>query len=256
MITSTSIFNLYSRYYDLLYIDKDYDGEAKYIHKLLAKFGVQNGNLLEFGSGTGKHGRLLAELGYLIHGIERSAQMVKEATNNTALNNGFTCQQGNICHVSMGRTYDAVVSLFHVISYQISNEDLNAVFARAAEHTKPYGLFIFDFWYGPAVYAQRPSVRIKRMSDKLFEITRIAEPIFKPNENRVDVNFTIFARDLTTGALEIFNENHSMRFFSLPEIDLIAKMHGFERIAVEEFFTGKSPDENTWGVCVVLKKIK
>ncbi|MCX7180731.1 MAG: class I SAM-dependent methyltransferase, partial [Proteobacteria bacterium] len=206
--------------------------------------------LLEFGSGTGKHARLLAQMDYRITGIERSATMVAQAQ----LSEGFQCQQGDICAVRLGRQFDAVLSLFHVVSYQVSNEALLALFTRAAEHLKSNGLFIFDIWYSPAVYAQRPDVRIKRMSDSDVEITRIAEPVIYPNENRVDVNYTILARNLATGDYQTFVETHPMRHFSLPELDLLAGLSGFHRIAAEAFLTGDEPSEATWGVCLVLRK--
>lgn len=245
-----NVFNIYSRYYDLLYLDKDYVGEATYIQKLLIRNGIPRGDLLEFGSGTGKHGRLLSARGYTVHGIERSAEMVAE----TELVPGFTCQHGDITRIALGRQYDAVLSLFHVISYQSSNTQLQAVFANAAAHLDIGGLFIFDFWYSPAVYAQRPSVRVKRMADEQVEITRIAEPTIYPNENRVDVNYTVYARDLSGVKVETFQEIHSMRHFSLPEIDIVAGLHGFERIAAEEFMSGATPGESTWGVCVILRR--
>lgn len=251
-MSSTIPFNVYSRYYDLLYQDKDYPAEAKYISNLLAGHGIDRGSLLEFGSGTGKHGRLLAAAGYRVHGIERSAEMVACAEQTA----GFTCQQGDIGAVHLGRTYDAVLSLFHVISYQTTNAALQAVFDRAAEHLRPGGLFVFDFWYSPAVYAQRPTVRVKRMGDGEVAITRIAEPTLYANENRVDVNYTIFSQDRRTGAIETFAETHPMRHFSLPELDLLAAAHGLQRLGAEEFLTGAAASEATWGVCVILEKIK
>lgn len=246
------VFSAYSSYYDLLYRDKDYAGEAEYIHSVLTRHGIPQGELLEFGSGTGKHGCLLAGMGYRVHGIERSIDMVAQAEQT----DGFTCQQGDICAVRLGRTFAAVLSLFHVISYQTSNESLNAVFSRAAEHLATGGLFVFDFWYSPAVYAQRPVVRVKRMSDDQIEITRIAEPKLYSNENRVDVSYDIFARDLTTGAVQTISEIHPMRHLSLPEIDLLAAAHGFNRIGAEEFLTEAAPSEDTWGVCVTLQRVK
>jgi len=245
-------FNAYSKYYDLLYRDKDYAAEADYVARLLARHGVSGGaELLEFGSGTGKHGRLFAERGYRVTGIERSADMVASAE----LVPGFTCQQGDICQVQLGCTFDAVVSLFHVISYQTNNAEVQAVFARAAEHLKPGGLFIFDVWYSPAVYAQKPEVRVKRMADEIVEITRIAEPVIYTNENRVDVNYTIFAREVASGAVQAIKETHPMRHFSLPELDLIAQASGFSRIGAEEFLTEKAPGKDTWGICVILKRL-
>jgi SAM-dependent methyltransferase len=251
MKSTTSVFNSYSRYYDLLYQDKDYVVEVDYIEALLIGQCIVQGNLLEFGSGTGRHGSLLAARGYQVHGIEQSPEMVARSS----VAEGFTCQQGDIRMIGLKRTFDAVLSLFHVISYQIANADLAAVFTRAREHLKPGGVFIFDFWYSPAVYSQRPSVRVKRMSDKQLDIIRLAEPVIHPNENRVDVNYTIFARDLVSGTLEMTTETHPMRHFSLPEIDLLASENGFERIITEEFLSSKPAGEDTWGVCVTLKRI-
>jgi len=250
-VTSPEPFNAYSRYYDLLYRDKDYAAEVDYVHALLERYGVPGHEILELGSGTGKHGRLLAGHGYRVTGIERSAEMVAQAETT----DGFTCQQGDIREVTTGRTFDAVLSLFHVISYQVSNADVSAVFARAAEQLQPGGLFIFDVWYSPAVYAQQPEVRVKRLEEGDLKITRIAEPVIYPNENRVDVNYTIFAQDGESGESQTFTENHPMRHFSLPELDLLATNAGFERLCAEAFLTGEAPGEETWGVCLVLRRL-
>ena len=69
-------FNSYSHYYDLLYQDKDYHSEAAYIDSLLKKYAISQSNILEFGSGTGIHAGYLCELGYLVHGVELSSEMV------------------------------------------------------------------------------------------------------------------------------------------------------------------------------------
>jgi len=245
-----SVFNAYSWYYDLLYRDKDYAAEVDYIDRMLQRHGVTGSELLEFGSGTGKHGRLLAQRGYRVLGVERSVEMVAQMK----LVDGFQCQVGDISTVQLGRTFDAVLSLFHVISYQVSNEAVQAVFTRAAEHLTPGGLFIFDVWYSPAVYAQRPSVRVKRLECDGLRITRIAEPETYPNENRVDVSYQIFAEERASGGVEMLSESHPMRHFSLPELDLFAQMGGFKRVGAEEFLTGNLPSEATWGVCIVLRK--
>lgn len=246
-----SLFNDYSQYYDLLYSDKDYVKEVEYIQSILAGYNILKGDLLEFGSGTGKHGCLLASNGYNVHGIERSSEMVAKA--QTA--KGFSCQQGEITKIKMKRHYDAILSLFHVISYQITNAELNAVFENAAIHLKKGGLFVFDFWYSPAVFTQRPEVRVKRMKDSQVEITRLAEPKIYTNENRVDVKYTIFVKNFLKNTTQTFEEIHPMRHFSLSEIDILSSIYGLERVKAEEFITGNLPSENSWGVCVALRKI-
>ena len=67
-------FKLYSQYYDLLYQDKDYEKEALYVHDLIQTYVPQAKNILELGSGTGKHAQRFSNLGYAILGIERSAK--------------------------------------------------------------------------------------------------------------------------------------------------------------------------------------
>jgi hypothetical protein len=93
------------------------------------------------------------------------------------------------------------------------------------------------------------------MEDSDVRITRIAEPEIYPNMNRVDVNYTIFANNLLNGKVELFEESHPMRHFSLTEIELLARATGFEYLMAEEFLTGATPGVDTWGVCAVLKKV-
>jgi len=57
------VFENYARYYDLLYHDKDYNAEAKFVHQLLQIHAPETRSILELGCGTGSHAVLLAELG-------------------------------------------------------------------------------------------------------------------------------------------------------------------------------------------------
>ena len=156
----------------------------------------------------------------------------------------------------MNKTYDVILSLFHVMSYQTTEIQLNNVFSNAADHLNKDGLFIFDFWYSPAVNSQKPSIRVKRISNKKIEITRIAEPEIIPDKNLVKINYNIFVKNIADGKIENFNETHTVRHFTLTEIDNVSKKFGFERLLVEEFKTGKKINDNIWGPCVLLKKIR
>ena len=244
-------FSLYSRYYNLLYNDKDYDGEVAYVVRLILADFKEASAILELGSGTGKHALSLKGLGFTVYGIERSESMVNEA-----IKNGIDCQVADICKFDLGRTFDAVISLFHVISYLTSNDELIDAFDNANRHLKNGGIFLFDVWYSPAVYEQKALPRIKQMKNSEIEVTRIAEPVLEINRNVVDVGFTVLVKDLKTNQLVDFNELHPMRHFSIPEILLLAQFCGFKLLKSEEFLTGNVPSVNTWGVCFVLQKTK
>jgi SAM-dependent methyltransferase len=244
-------FKEYSKYYDLLYSDKDYLAESLYICDILFKYGITNGKILELGSGTGIHGKLISERGYIVQGIEYSSEMIQQSI----MSETFSILEGDIRNFELNQLYDSVISLFHVLSYQITNSDIKSVFNCVSNHLKPGGLFIFDFWYTPAVYFHKPIVRLKQKSNDKFGVIRIAEPFIKENENIVEVKFKIFAQDFINGKLEQFEELHSMRHFSLPEIDNFAEQAGMVRIGEEEFLTSNKISCNTWGPCVILKKI-
>src|SRR5471032_3326154 len=100
-----SNFQKYSKFYDLLYRDKNYVAEADYVAQTIRALFPAARSILELGSGTGRHGRLLAAMGFDVHGIERSPEMISlaraaddHASSKTA--GSFTCEVGDICTAS------------------------------------------------------------------------------------------------------------------------------------------------------------
>jgi len=243
-------FQTYSKYYNLLYGDKDYKAEVDYVVKQIKRCAPKTKSILEFGSGTGGHGLLLKKKGLKIFGLDQSEFMVEEAKKK-----GLSCQVADISNFKLKEKYDAVISLFHVISYLTGNKSLIAAFRNANKHLKRGGIFLFDVWYSPAVHEQKALPRIKKMKNEQLDVTRIAEPKIDVNNNVVDVEFTVLVKDLSTGEVIELIENHPMRHFSIPEIGLLAELTGFRVLNAEEFLTGNKPSENTWGVCFILKKI-
>ena len=217
------VFDTYARYYDLLYRDKDYAGESEYVAAHIRKQAPQAERILELGCGTGAHAEHLARMGYSVHGVDMSEAMLARAeARKAALPPDVAARLsfglGDVRSVRIGETYDAVISLFHVMSYQTTNADLEAAFATASVHLQPGGLFLFDFWYGPAVLTQKPEVRVKRLEDKEIKVTRIAEPEMHVNENVVDVNYTVFIEVKASKKVEQVKETHRMRYLFLPEL--------------------------------------
>lgn len=276
-----AVFDAYAASYDLLYRDKDYAGEADYIDRLIKRFQPDAKSIVELGSGTGKHARLLAAKGYTVHGIERSEEMLAQAKKETADHRPQTIDlkkdhdeatsstvyglrskvsppsfsQGDVRTVRLGETFDAAISLFHVASYQTSNQDLADYFETARIHLEPGGLFIFDLWYGPAVLTDRPVVRVKRVEDEKVSLTRIAEPEWKANENVVMVNYHLFVREKASDQVKEIHETHAMRYLFMPELALIAAQQRFVIESAEEWMTGARPSSSTWGVCFIARAV-
>ena len=250
-------FGLYAQYYDLLYRDKDYNGEANYIHELIGCYATSANRLLNMGCGTGKHDYVLARFGYNITGVDLSEEMAAQARNNIPADilNQLSFLTGDIRSLNLNTTFDVVLSLFHVMSYQVTNQDLRDAVDTAYRHLQPGGIFIFDCWYGPGVMTDPPSVRIKRMSNDAINITRLAEPVLNSLENTVDVNYTILINNLNSKEVTEIKETHKMRYIFLKEIELLIEGK-FELIRVNEWLTDKEPQLNSWTAALILKKIK
>jgi SAM-dependent methyltransferase len=224
----------YSQYYDLFYHEeKNYKAEAAFVADLLGRYGIVGGNLMNLGCGTGRHAAEFAATGFSVSGVEMSADMLARAdarrtTLPGAVSKRLRFQQGDARTVRTDELYDAVVSLFHVASYQTTNADFMAMCHTAATHLPRSGLFLFDCLYGPAVLADPPKVRIKRVASDETAVIRIAEPLIRPHDNTVAVNYTIMMTDWKTQCVETVLETHVMRYMFKPEVELMLDLSGFE----------------------------
>ena len=249
-----TVFGAYSEYYDLLYADKDYAGEAAYVKGFLDKHGDGNvKRILDLGCGTARHDAALAALGYEVTGVDRSPEMLAMARER------FTGKlvEGDVRTVRIGEKFDAVTALFHVMSYQTTDEDVLATMRTAREHLTAGGLFIFDLWYGPAVLAQRPERRVKELENEKIKVTRYCEPVLHEDRHIVDVNYDIkiTTRDsrLTTHETNI-KETHSMRYFFRPELERLLAAAGFDMMQCAAWMGEKEPTAKDWGAMMVARR--
>ena len=253
-----TVFAGYSRYYDLLYRDKDYAGEARYVANLIETYAPEARSLMEIGCGTGAHAAELAGLGYDVTGVDMSVGMLQAAeARKNGIPPGFasrlTFAEGDARDVRLGRRFNAVISLFHVMSYQTSNHDLAAAFATAREHMSPGGVFVFDCWYGPAVLRQWPSTRETTLRDEYTEVHRVATPELYAGRNVVDVKYDVHVTDLATGVAETLHETHSMRYLFTPEIELALETAGMSLVGAYTWMSSEPPGFDSWGAAFVAK---
>ena len=121
--------SLYSKYYDLLYQDKDYTAEVDYVDGLIKGHSSEIKTILDLGCGTGKHGELLCNRGYALHGVDISKEMLEIAeVRRKGKEEKLTFSQSDVAQLNLGKKFDAIVSLFHVMSYQNTNATLDSVF--------------------------------------------------------------------------------------------------------------------------------
>lgn len=251
IVSELSNFHAYGEYYDLLNSEKDYLTEAAKINELILTHYGRADAILEFGSGTGRHARILADhFGYKVEGIELSAVMASLATEAK----GVQIHVGDIRHLVLNRKFDVVLSMFHVLSYQVDNFSLESVFENASTHLEKSGLFIFDFWFSPAVLKIGPSKRKKCVQNNNLRVVRFAKPSSDYVNNTVVVDYEIEVNLFYNEQTKVFTERHIMRHFSLPELDYFAEKAGFKRLAAHELISEQPPSNETWAIACVYQK--
>ncbi len=248
----TQIFKQYADYYDALYQKKDYPGECDYLIELWNKFSdIEVKSILDLGCGTGNHSHIFAEKNYDVLGIDQSVEMLNQARNKMQhLSNPANLLVADLCNFNLKQTFDSLISMFAVVGYLTTNSQLSSLFTSVYDHLKPGGLFVFDVWYGPAVLNQLPENRDLTIETKQQKFRRQAIPSIDYAKDVVQIDYTL----LTLDSNIISSEFHRMRYFFIPELELLAAFHNLSIEAVFSFFSFDEPCESDWNVTVVLKK--
>jgi SAM-dependent methyltransferase len=252
----TPFMKTYSRYYDLIYSDKNYEMECDFIEwcfNTFCKFKVNN--ILDFGCGTGNHALILAKRGYKVTGVDSSPYMIEQARKKSLNVPGIKFLVGNINKIKFDQIFDACIAMFAVIDYILTNKQLITTFKTIRKIIKTGGLLIFDFWYAPAVLHIKPSVRyiIKKVGK--LKIIRIADPEFIPEKHINKTKYYLLV--IKNGrVIEEAKEVHTVRYFFKNELkDLLSKSN-FKVLKFLAFpEKNKEPNKTTWNAACIAKAI-
>lgn len=251
----------YAKAYDALYRTKDYPAEARFVCTKLHKIvGGKPLRILDLGCGTGLHDVELMAAGHSVVGVDMSAQMLTRAEERRTSLAGQTegrldFHVGDARKVRLGSKFDAVVSLFHVMSYMAGDGDFDAALATARAHLNPGGAFLFDFWYGTAVVADPPQARERIVEEPGRRIRRNTTPHWDSERDTVRIVFDVEETELATGTVARTSEEHIMRYYFEDGLRKSLPPQGFEIVEVGEWLTGLVPAKTSFGVYVLARAV-
>ena len=73
-------------------------------------------------------------------------------------------------------------------------------------------------------------------------------------KNIVDVHFDVQITEKESDQQTRINELHSMRYFFIPELRLMAGQAGFHCIDFFKWMTEEQPKHDSWNIVVILKR--
>lgn len=253
----SKVFDRYALYYDLLYSDKDYEGESDFIEELFEKYADKKPkNVLDIGCGTGGHIVPLVKRGYSLVGLDISPTMLRLAREKL-IRLGLSAElyEKGIRDFDLKRKFDSCLCMFAVLNYITTNEGLMQSFQNIRSHLNDDRLLIFDFWYGPAVLNIKPSARVKEVERDDIKVLRIVEPEMDVNQHICKSHYHLIAMR-GNKIVDDIKETHVLRYLFPQEIRYILQANKFELLYLCEFPNlGTPPSEKTWNVAAVAKAI-
>jgi SAM-dependent methyltransferase len=254
-------FDVYAAFYDLLYKDKDYKGEAEYIDQLINKFSEKNKknlSLLDLACGTGRHLQELYQKGYgNLSGSDISKSMIDLAKKNAESKKqnlqffNYSFQESD----KIENKFDIILSMFSAVNYLTTYVEQSKTLNNIHKLLNKDGLFIFDYWNGNSVTKNYSPVKVLRKKDGDAEIMRISETNLDLINQDAQVKFTCNYMKKDTKIIE-FEETHHLHYYYFSEIKNLLASHRFDIVHISPFMKMNntlSPDE--WNISIIARKI-
>lgn len=238
--------------YDRLMREVPYAEWVRFLTELFKKHGIEAGDILDLGCGTGNVTIPLAEMGYQVTGLDMSADMLAVAEEK-ARSRGLDVRwiQQDMREANLGELrFDLVISMTDSLNYLQTGEELKRVFVRTAGMLRDNGWLIFDL---NSLY------KISCVfGNNVF--TYLEDDVAYIWENRYDdasrtcyMDLTFFVRE-KDGRYIRFSENHHETGYPVGEIrDLLAEA-GFHLVACYREGSFEGPGETTERIYFAARK--
>ena len=227
---SRPFYTEYAWAFDLI-IDRPVHKECATISAWLIERGVLPGaTLLDAGSGTGRYSIELARRGYVVHGIDNSAELVNVARRSARDRPGSVSFAVGDILAMPAHQYDAILCR-GVLNDIVDDADRRTVFERFAETLQPGGVLILDVreWDASAERKAREPVFRKRVSTECGDLTFTSVTALDPEHCLLIVSEQHVV--VESGQERVSDYQFVMRCWTAGELQSVLRRTGFQSVA-------------------------
>lgn len=251
-------YEAFSRFYDKLTGNVNYEARAEYYHKLLKDNGVNKGILLDAGCGTGSVSVEMAKKGYEVIGIDTSIGMLMKAREKVSESGeDVLLLNQSMTSLDLYGTVDSAISILDCINHLDSKEDVQKAFNSISLFMIPGGIFAFDV---NTVYKHREVLGNNTFVYDTEDVYCVWQN--ESEENKINIALDFFYTENDEEYYRDF-ESFSEIAYPLEEIKDMLKKAGFEVLHIYEDMTEKeitsekyTAENKTEKAVFVARKIK
>lgn len=243
--------------YDIFMDDVPYDKWSGYLRRLLIKYGISDGLVLDLGCGTGTMTELMSGFGYDMIGVDSSAEML-EAAMEKKIRSGrdILYLQQDMREFELYGTVRAIYSVCDSLNYMTEPKDLGRVFHWVHNYLDLKGIFIFDF---NTEYKYRDILGNRTIAENRDDCSFIWDNYYHELERINEYELSLFIKDSelsqeSRDMYQRYKEIHFQRAYSVEEMQSLLKCAGLGFIAAYDGDTGEAWGEKSERICVVASK--
>ena len=215
-------YTSFAQVYDLFMDNVPYEQWCAFLCRILKKYGIGDGPVLDLGCGTGKLTRLMAKAGYDMTGVDSSAEMLQIALSQTGEEEILYLLQ-EMQELDLDGCVRAVYSACDCINYVLDEEELQEAFIRVYEHLEIGGVFLFDM---NTDYKYTQLLGENTFAESREDGSFIWENYYDEEERINEYDLTLFIPE-QDGLYRRFSETHYQRDYDLQQIKIMLEKAGF-----------------------------
>ncbi len=240
----------FSRFYDLLTDNVEYEKRADYFCRLLSMCGINEGILLDLGCGTGSMSLAMAERGFDVIGVDSSIGMLNAAQQKMfARGKHMLLLNQSMEEIDLYGTVDCAICVLDGINHLKNEKAVKATFQKVSLFMNKGGAFAFDI---NTLYKHKFV-----LADNVFVyepdgVYCVWQNSFNEADGSVDISLDFFEEE--DGAYYRSGESFTERAYELNDIKAWLEDAGFEVIGIYDDLTLDDVKQNSERAVFLAKK--
>ena len=243
------MYSNFAHVYDKLMASVDRKAWLDYIISLFGDVRIKR--IADCACGTGALSIPLAKMGYIVTGLDSSAEMLEIAAANARSERvtiPFICQ--DMRHLALHRPVDAVLAVCDGVNY-LTLKGAESFFERAYESLTPGGLLLFDV---SSRYKLSTTLGNNTFAEDEDGAAYIWKNAYDEQTKQVQIELTLFERQ-DDGRYIRFTESQIQRAHSERELTGALKRAGFDEIHSFDAFTMNPVNDKSERIQFLARKI-